>query len=432
VRTRLSSVSCAATTVAAAAITWSACRGGPSESSAWTVTTETLPNGASLVVNTPPTGDDEPTWWIEEELRIGELDEPGPTSFGEIRGIAVTEDGHIAVLETQSQELRVFRPDGSHAATFGGKGGGPGEFEGAHGLMLGPDGNLFVPETRNARMSVVHPTGGFVRSHPLRLLRRGFISSFVMDAEGRLLKPSLILEEDRRPVIRVYDREMNEVEVRSLPAEPEIDQDDPPMSWAFRTATGGGYSSVPWFPRATRMLDPTGEIWSTALGDPEYRIFRWSPDGDTTLVVETVATAIPVTQAERDSAFDQVRVGIEDLGGTITGDASKIPDTKPAIERMFLSQEGALWVRRSSDDGVFHFDVYDRSGRRAGGAVTTVSFLPYVSPVVRGNEIWGVVTDELDVPYVVRGRLLPFECRPGSPTISEARTTCLEIGSAGS
>jgi len=52
--------------------------------------------------------------------------------------------------------------------------------------------------------------------------------------------------------------------------------------------------------------------------------------------------------------------------------------------------------------------VYDRDGRRAGGAATALAVWPYVTPVVRGGEFWAVVTDELDVPYVVRGNLRPF------------------------
>jgi hypothetical protein len=416
----------ASTLTAVAALGFAACGGESGESSGWTFTAETSPIGRTIAVNTPPATDEDPTWWIEEELRIGTLDDPGPTSFGEIRGLAVTDDGRIAVLETQSQELRIFRADGSHESTSGGAGGGPGEFEGAFGLMLGPDGLLYVPEVRNARMSVLHPSNGFVRSHQMRLLSFGFVSSFVMDADGRILKPSLILEEDRRPVIRVYDREMNEVEIRSLPPEAEIDPEDPPTSWAFKTENGNGYRSVPWYPRATQLLDPTGEIWSTAFGDPSYRIFRWAPGGDTTLVIETMAAEVPVTAAERDSAFAAAVAGIEAGGGTIEGDASKIPAVKPAIERMMLSAEGQLWVSRASRDGLHRFDVYDRDGRRIGGAATDVSFWPYLSPIVRGERIWAVVTDELDVPYVIRGRVVPFECRSGNPAIDEVRRTCLD------
>ncbi|MFV1988005.1 MAG: hypothetical protein ACC682_12050 [Gemmatimonadota bacterium] len=397
----------------------------------WSVSSEVLANGASRVVNTPPAGDEEPTWWIEQDLRVGSIDDPGPTSFGEVLGIAVLEDGRFAVLETQSQELRIFDRDGSHLATYGGKGEGPGELAGAFGLMRAPDGNLWVPDHRNARMSVFHPSEGFVRTLPLRLLRRGYVWSGVMGAEGRVLKRSILMDEARSPVLRVYDSEMTLLDSLPLPREPEIDQEDPPTSFVWKTSGGFGYRRVPFFANMVVALDPAGAIWSTAFADPSYRIYRWTPGGDTTMVIETPRSPVSVTAAERDSIIEVVSAELRGRGGSVQQDWSKIPEVKPSVMAMFLSEEGQLWVRRPSTDGLIHYDVYDRDGRRAGGAATDLPLWPYLAPVVRGDEFWAVVTDEFEVPYVVRSRLIPFECRLDTPTVGEARAVCLATNEGG-
>lgn len=384
---------------------------GADPQSAWSTTVDTLPNGAIRVVNTPPSHGAGPTWVIEEDVRIGTLDEAGPASFGQVKGVAPLEDGRIAVLDAQAQELRIFGPDGAHLATYGGKGAGPGELEAAFGLMVDPEGMLWVPDHRNARMSVFDPDTGFDRSYPLRVLSRGFIWGGVMGEDGSVLKPSITLT-DRSSIVRVYDREMNLVDSLPLPPGPEIDRDDPPnaFTWGSREAGAYGMYGVPYFPQAQRLLDPRGVFWSTAFGDPSYRITRWAPGGDTTLVIETRREPVPVTAAERDSVIERVREQLLERGGA-NQDWSKIPDVKPAVAGLFLGEDGKLWVRAETADSLITYDVYERDGRYTGTAVTSLNLYLYLSPVVRGDRLWAVVTDELDVQYVVRARVQPAASR---------------------
>src|SRR5690606_17861676 len=164
----------------------------------WAVTVDTLPYGAVHVVNVPPTVPTL-TWTIEEELRIGAIDGDGPATFGQLKGLAVTADGRIAVLDAQAKELKIFGPDGAHLATYGRKGGGPGEFEEPYGLMMGPDGRLYVPDHRNARVSVFDVDTGFVESHAFRVRSWGFVWDGAMGADGRIFEPSITFDEQRRP-----------------------------------------------------------------------------------------------------------------------------------------------------------------------------------------------------------------------------------------
>jgi hypothetical protein len=378
--------------------------------SGWTTEVDTLPTGAVRVVNTPPLGRVGmaavgPTWVLEEELRIGSLDQEGPTTFGLIKGLVVTSDGRMAILDSQAQEVRVFGPSGEHLDTFGGKGAGPGELEGAWGLMLSPSGKLWVPDQRNARMSVFDPARGFEAGLPLHVFRYGWVWSGVMDLDGRILKPSLTLGPPRRNVLRVYDDRMTLLDSLPMPELPLYDPEDPPGSffWGNRQ-TGMGYMGVPYYPHKRDLIDPRGGIWSTDEGDPSYRIKYWEPGGDTTLVLEARRPLLEIPEAERDSAISAIREELLEVGGA-RQDWSKVPTVRAAVSSMFVAEEGRLWIETASADSVRTFDLFDRSGAYLGSAHTFLKIYRYVLPTVRGDYLWAVVTDEFDVPYVVRARI---------------------------
>ena len=152
----------------------------------WTIVEQQTASGVRHVVNEPPATGIEPTWTIVPELRIGAVEEDGPENFGTIKGITVDEQGRIAVLDAQAQELRIFGVDGKHQRTFGGKGGGPGELDDANGLLLGKDGLLRVNDPSNARLSFFHPDTGFAGSIPLNVSAFGWIWTAVLDSAGWL------------------------------------------------------------------------------------------------------------------------------------------------------------------------------------------------------------------------------------------------------
>ncbi len=90
-------------------------------------------------------------------------------------------------------------------------------------------------------------------------------------------------------------------------------------------------------------------------------------------------------------------------------DWSRVPTVRPAVEDIFASYEGNLWVRTPAPDGGVLFDVYSRDGAHLGTASPgpALKLLDLVAPVVRGELAWLVVTDDFDVNYVVRARIAP-------------------------
>ena len=372
----------------------------------WTTTVDSTPSGIRHVVNTPPESDSTPIWTLEENLRIGDVDGGGPATFGQIKALIVDSAGRIIILESQAQEVRVFGADGGHLSTYGGKGGGPGEFQNALGIMQTRSGLLYVPDEQNARMSVLSVDSGFVTSYPLNLYSYGFVWNGTMTADDRILVPSIVLD-TRRDVMRIYSLDMTQTDSVLLPEPPPINRADPPGAFAWQSPNGTtrGFSQVPYYPTGAAFLDRTTETWSAMPGDPAYRIFRLTLQGDTTLVLETRRQPLPVSAAERDSAVDAVLESLQRYGVT-TIDASKVPATKPTVLRLFTDDTGNLWVRTSAAEAGHRYDIYEREGAYLGTLSTPLKVVSYIPPVVRGDLLHAVVTDEMDVPYVVRARIV--------------------------
>ncbi len=403
-----------ATLLAVACVALAGC-GDAASRSDWTTLRDTLPSGTVQVTNVP-VADVSPTWTLVEELRVGSLDGTGPDAFGLLKGLVALEGGGFAVLDSQAQELRVFGADGTHVATHGGKGQGPGEFVDANGLMLGPNGRLWVPDARNGRMSVLDPEDGFIESFPFADGNYGWVWNGAMVGGRHIYRP---WGDGTRRRIRVYDLTMTLVDSLPLPSDGPEDEEYDPQSQPgtfFLGLDRGGYMlyRIPFFANEVRFIDSRGAIWSTKDGDPEYRLARWEPGGDTTLVVETRRPAVPVPEAERDSVIEAMRQMLADRGASRQWDWSRIPTVKPAVEAVFESVEGNLWVQTPATNGEVLFDVYAGDGGYVGTASLGpgLSFSDQVDPVVRGDLAWLIVTDEFDVNYVVHARIVPAERSP--------------------
>jgi hypothetical protein len=375
----------------------------------WSTTVDTLPAGVARVVHEPPATGIVPTWEVEEVVRIGAVDEEGPASFGQVKGLQVDEAGRIHVLDAQAQEVRVFAPDGMHLRTLGRRGEGPGEFAGANGLMRAADGRLWVVDPQLARMTVFDREGRYETSYRWDRMIWGWVWEGDFDARGRVVEPSLAaMEGERHQALRIYDGElrlMDSIPLAPLPAPGAVG----PGSFRWEAGEIWGFVPVPFYPRARKVLDPDVAYWVAGDGDPSYRFARWMAGGDTVLVVETRRPPLPLTPAERDSAVASIQDMLQRRGSTSRLDWSQIPDVRPAIANLFLSDEGDLWVQAATVEPDFStWDVYAPDGAYLGTAVARFRPLEWVRPTVRGDRFWAVVIDELDVEYVVAGRLRPF------------------------
>lgn len=362
----------------------------------WTSVRDTLPGGVVQITHTPP-AEPATTWTLVEEMRVGTVEGGRPDSFGELKGLVLLAGGGFAVFDSQSQEIRVFGPDGSHLATHGRRGEGPGEFIDANGLMVDPQGRLWVPDSRLMRMSVFDPVAGFLESFRFVSLVRGWVWQGRMTGDRRIAKYD-------GDMLRIFDGTMTQVDSVMLPTESdeEYDPNDDPSSFV-------GMVAVPYYAYSTVQIGRNADMWSAGPVASHYRIVRWNPGADTTRIVTVERAPVPVTAAERDSAIADVRESLAQYGGiTREMDWSKIPAIKPPVRSLFESADGNLWVLVPNVDGVATYDVLAPDGAYLGSAGSLdLNPVPWLDPVVQEDVWWGIVTDEFDVPYVVRARIVP-------------------------
>lgn len=390
--------------------------GGETHATGWIVSMDTV--GTTVrVTNTPPVGGARPTLVAEEELRVGAVEGGGEASFGLIRSIAVLSDGRFAVADRQAEEVRVFDGDGRHLRTFGGEGGGPGELKGMQGVFVDHQGLLRVAEQGNARLSVFDPDAGFVTSFPLRVFRFGSRGPWqaAIDSAGRTQVASAGRFGEGRDwyMLRVYDPAM--VQLDSIPYydyTDDFEKEDPRGAWRVALGTNAfTWAQVPFFAVPMQVLGPTGEFWSSREGATQLEVARWTPPGDTSLVLLSHREPQPVTHAERDSAMAALVEGFaRRMSAPPKLDPSRVPATKSPLHGLSLDDRGRLWVRltdAAADTTVF--DVFDRDGRHAETVAMPFRVDAWIPPVLRGDALWAVVTDEMDVQYVVRARLKPAD-----------------------
>lgn len=380
----------------------------------WTVSVDTA-DGTVRVVNTPPEAGARPTVVGDENLRIWAAEQGHAASFGMIRNIAVLQDGRIAVADGQTEEVRLFDPEGTHLRTFGGEGAGPGELRGIQGVHVDHEGLLRVAEQENGRLSVFHPDTGFVRSFPLRVYTYGARGPWraAIDSAGRTLVASAGQFGEGRywNILRIYDATMTQVDsVPYYDYTDDIRQDDRPGSWAIPVGRGTLWVRVPFYAYPQETLSPEGEFWTSAQGEQELEVARWTPPGDTTLILVSRRPPVPVTAAERDSAMAEVSSRLEGRIPHVPNlDASKIPDFKPPVAGLSLDDRGRLWVRLTGEADPTLYDIFDRDGTHAETVSLPFQVDVWIPPVTRGDTVWAVATDDLDVQYVVRVRLRPLD-----------------------
>jgi hypothetical protein len=365
-----------------------ACAEG-TDSAHWGGTIDTLENGAVLVSN-PADGiwTDQTAWRLVEEVRIGSVEGAGPETFAQIVDLEVDAAGRIYVLDRQAQDVRVFDQAGAHVRTIGRRGGGPGEFRLAHGLAMDHAGRLWVVD-RN-RFTVFDTSGTFLQTYRREVTLWGFRWYGAFLANGALYDLTMAGTTSGGTTALVrYDSILGMVDTLSLPS-----YDRPVPVWEFSSGTGRITRLVPFAPGISWTLDPRGYVWA-GITD-QYRLHQITLTGDTIRIVQREHTPVRVTPEERDSLVETLR---ERVNAPI--DVSKIPAQKPAFSQILVEESGHLWVTPSapSDTPGTRFDVFDPEGRFLGSLSVDLR----VSQLwIRGNKVYGVHRDELDVPFVVR------------------------------
>jgi hypothetical protein len=164
---------------------------------------------------------------------------------------------------------------------------------------------------------------------------------------------------------------------------------------------GHTYRGIPYDPRPITVVDPAGRIWRT--GTDEYRVARLSENGDTTLIIESQTPAPPVTEKDRSEYVDGEIQDDPEQRRVAEEIAELMPETKPMISSLTVDDVGRLWVGRTLVEGSRPvFDVFSADGEYLGSIELGFDVPSYMPIWVRHGQIYAVVRDSLEVPFVVR------------------------------
>lgn len=374
--------------------------GAEDASSGWDGTMTTLESGRVVVENGAAgvwgEGDG---WRVVEELRLGSLESEGPEMFGEVRSVELDEAGRVWVLEGQAQEIRVFDATGDHVRTVGREGGGPGELSRAVRLDRAPDGNMWVMDPDNGRLSVFDTAGSYVEGHTA-------LGGFVIlpwpggfDAENRYYAPIPNFAEGFRMELARFGPGL-------APLDTLVPPEDPVTRDAFTIERDGVTrvrASIPFGGGLTWRVSPQGTFW--ALLREEYRLDEIDSAGDTLRTVRKSFEPVPVTGGDVEQAIEDLE-WFTDQGGRV--DPSLFPSRKPPTRNFFVDDLGHLWVSRTAAAGEEEgrvWDIFDPEGRYLGRLALPFNLALGPMPRVRDDVLYGVVRDEMDVPYVILARL---------------------------
>lgn len=375
--------------------------GSGDPSGGWDGTMTTLESGRVVVENgAAGVWQEGEGWRVVEELRLGSLESEGPEMFGQVRSVELDEEGRVWVLEGQAQEIRVFDATGEYVRTVGRKGGGPGELSNAVRLDRAADGNMWVMDPENGRLSVFDTAGTYLEGHTA-------LGGFVIlpwpggfDAESRYYAPVPNFAEGFRMELARFGPGFTPIDTMAPPRDP-VTRD------AFTIERDGVTrvsASIPFSGGLTWRVSPQGTFW--ALLREEYRLDEIDSAGDTLRTVQKSFEPIPVTGEDIEQAMENLEWFI-DQGGRV--DRSLFPSRKPPTRNFFLDDLGHLWVSRTAaageDEGRV-WDIFDPEGRFLGELALPFNLALGPLPRVHNDVLYGVVRDEMDVPYVVRARVV--------------------------
>lgn len=370
----------------------------------------------------------ESTTWLalEEDLRIGSLDDPDE-AFGIVTWLRVGPDGRVYSHHFGDSFLRRWTPDGEPDGQVGRAGEGPGEFEDPRTFGFFGD-TLWVMDIRRYRVTFMDGDGMLLgtvsppvnigrdpnrpdlpAARPVRPLRDGTFLAITPGFSSRVASGDLT----EAPAQRVSVEGQLLQEFWSMPYRPsdvfELTFDggggryaNQPFEDSFRTEM----DSFDRYIVLNRRIDANPD-------SPEYSLTKIALEtGDTIWHRPVPYQPVPVTEARADSAIAaraaswHPGLSEREAGLTLASlearvrESTFIPDYLPPVEEIAVSATDQIWVRSflPTSDG-HEWTVFDTEGNPIATVLTPTDV---AIRWITAEHVWGSVTDELDVPYIVR------------------------------
>jgi hypothetical protein len=343
-------------------------------------------------------------WRFEEDLRLGTAAQDGPEQeqFGRITSLFSDSLGRIFILDALNQEIRVFDSAGTFLNRIGAEGEGPGEFTFASEISVGPGGDFWVLDDGASRYTVFELDGTLKTILPRRIIGRYSAFTGAVLGDGTYVDWGIEFPDGRFGSRTFFHPILYPPGSESMDSLPRIEH-----HWEMMPGGQMPLQHFGGFPVAA--VDAKGRIWFA--DSKEYRVFSRSLKGDTTLVFTLPATPRLVTEEDREFVANQPFRSTSRLNEALEA----LPESKPIVYRILPDNSGHLFVfvdLEGEPEGSV-VDVFQESGEFLGRMhlPVPVALSSRGSPITYANSeyLYVVITDDLDVPYVSRLRILKEE-----------------------
>jgi hypothetical protein len=355
---------------------------------------------------------------LVEELRIGSAFEDGhPLTF--VTDLAVDSSGYLYVAQPQDYGIAVFDPAGRFLHTIGRQGQGPGEFVRVHEIGLLGDTlwasdpvslrvNLFFRGGRSlSTMNLAVPAAELSTQGPMTphaLLPGGLaVGQVGLSATGFLENehpniPLVLIDRSSR-IVRVLARLDLSHEIFSVRLGDGLLSGVQPFrdSPLWRVPSDGRSIVL-----VRRPVSPDERTTT-------FSVTKFLHTGDTVFSTTYSYAPTEVSARQRDSVIRGTVEGAPETGRSVARairEALFIPKYHPPVYALLVGRDGTIWLRREPTGEVEEeWLVLDSDGVTARSVLGPSAVQLHEA---NGGAVWGVVHDELDVPYVVRYRIEPI------------------------
>lgn len=359
------------------------------------------------------------TWVLEEELRIGSVNDSS-YALTAVRDLRVADDGAIYVLQHLERVVKVFDSSGRIVRIFGREGEGPGEFRSPRsmswsGNMIGISDvvlgrlTMFSLDGRVRRtIAYMKPYGVLWPLMPAALLQDGntlavgrasarlvadgtieAVPVLRLTADGTILDTVAMWDRTNSSTLIDVDRQLGTLVVGQRFSDAPLLDVDSRNGVVVLVDRRVRDSSNAFF--SVTIVSTTGDTLSS-------RAYRYNP--------------MPLTRRVVDARVDSLMDALSRSAGRAAASVTErllrralfVPATLPSVTAVVAGLDGTTWLRRESpaEPGPVMWTVLSSTGE-----ILADVYAPQELIVFQANMkfVWGVVRDELDIPYVVRYRV---------------------------
>ena len=342
---------------------------------------------------------------------IGEVDGDPSLLFGDVRSIAVGDNGTVYVGDRIGATVRAYSSDGEYLGTLAAEGEGPGELYGwPSDLTLDSRGSLHVRDA--SRVTTFAQSGRAIADSLADLWTVAGYGNLTytrsqVGADGVYYYPNGSQRAGERPWY--YYEVVRDGEPTGDTLWVPDHAGMPGRATAFYQVSAGSgrmvaLSRVPFAAVPSWAVTPEGTVIST--DGASHELIETGLQGDTIRRIPLGdASPRPISAGERgdslralEARIDSLPVPLDEVMNLGAGVREReLPDVLPPVVAVHIGQDGRIWVERWPNEGAPDaraYDVFDRSGAFQVSLRLEAPLVSEPSPYFGRGWVVGVIRDD--------------------------------------